>query len=102
MGCASLSALLARPSPASYGRPPSDFAAAGTVRSSPRSHGPAGEQTLPRQRHYKGTEAEQIWPETEQGMGVAGVIEGSSPKGVEGPEDNEWRHSLLRKIVYKR
>lgn len=40
--------------------------------------------------------------ETEQGRGVLGVIDGSSPKGVEGPSDIEWRHSLLRKIGYKR
>jgi adenosine/AMP kinase len=30
------------------------------------------------------------------------VIDGNSPKGVEGPTDIEWRHSLLRKIGYKR
>ena len=40
--------------------------------------------------------------ETEQGRGVLGVIDGSAPKGVEGPSDIEWRHSLLRKIGYKR
>ncbi len=40
--------------------------------------------------------------ETEQGRGVLGVIDGSVPKGVEGPSDIEWRHSLLRKIGYKR
>lgn len=40
--------------------------------------------------------------ETEQGRGVLGVIDGSAPKGVEGPADIEWRHSLLRKIGYKR
>jgi uncharacterized protein len=37
-----------------------------------------------------------------QGRGVMGVIDGSSPKGVEGPEDIAWRHDLLRKIAYKR
>jgi len=45
---------------------------------------------------------EVIIAETELGRGVLGVIDGSSPKGVEGPEDIEWRHSLLRKIGYKR
>ena len=39
---------------------------------------------------------------TEQGRGVLGVIDGSSPKGVEGEADVEWRHGLLRKIGYKR
>lgn len=39
---------------------------------------------------------------TAQGRGVLGVIDGESPKGVEGPADIEWRHSLLRKIGYKR
>jgi hypothetical protein len=39
---------------------------------------------------------------TEQGRGVLGVIDGSSPKGVEGPADAQWRHDLLRKFGYKR
>jgi adenosine/AMP kinase len=39
---------------------------------------------------------------SEQGQGVLGVIDGSSPKGVEGPTDVAWRHDLLRKIGYKR
>jgi len=39
---------------------------------------------------------------SEQGQGVLGVIDGSSPKGVEGPDDVAWRHDLLRKIGYKR
>jgi uncharacterized protein len=39
---------------------------------------------------------------TEQGHGVLGVVDGSSPKGVEGPEDVSWRHDLLREIGYKR
>ena len=43
-----------------------------------------------------------IVAETEQGRGGLGVIDGSSPKGVEGPSDVEWRHDLLRKIGYKR
>jgi len=40
--------------------------------------------------------------QSEQGRGVVGVIDGSSPKGVEGPSDVAWRHDLLRKIGYKR
>jgi uncharacterized protein len=39
---------------------------------------------------------------SEQGQGVLGVIDGSSPKGVEGPTDATGRHDLLRKIGYKR
>lgn len=45
---------------------------------------------------------EAIVAETEQGRGVLGVIDGSSPKGVEAQADKEWRHGLLRKIGYKR
>src|SRR5271169_6551485 len=45
---------------------------------------------------------EVIVAETEQGRGVLGVIDGSSPKGVESPTDVKWRHDLLRKIGYKR
>jgi adenosine/AMP kinase len=40
--------------------------------------------------------------QSEQGRGVLGVIDGSSPKGVEGQADIAWRHDLLRKIGYKR
>ena len=36
------------------------------------------------------------------GRGVRGVIEGVSPKGVEGPEDKSERLEFLRKIGYKR
>lgn len=39
---------------------------------------------------------------SEQGRGVLGVIDGSSPKGVERDTDITWRHDLLRKIGYKR
>jgi hypothetical protein len=45
---------------------------------------------------------EVIVAETGLGRGVLGVIDGSSPKGVETPADVEWRHGLLRKIGYKR
>ena len=40
--------------------------------------------------------------ESEQGRGVLGVIDGSSPKGVESQADIAWRRDLLRKIGYKR
>jgi hypothetical protein len=45
---------------------------------------------------------EVIVAETAQGRGVLGVVDGSSPKGVEGEAGREWRHGLLRKIGYKR
>jgi adenosine/AMP kinase len=45
---------------------------------------------------------EVIVAETEQGRGVLGVIDGSSPKGVESEADTEWRHDFLRKIGYKK
>lgn len=38
---------------------------------------------------------------TQQGRGVLGVVDGSSPKGVEGPEDVQRRKEFLRKIGYK-
>jgi uncharacterized protein len=38
----------------------------------------------------------------EQGGGVMGVIDGSAPRGIEGPDDIVARHSFLRKIGYKR
>ena len=38
---------------------------------------------------------------SEQGRGVLGVIDGSSPKGVEGPGDVQNRKEFLRKIGYK-
>src|SRR3954464_15543585 len=40
--------------------------------------------------------------ESEQGRGVLGVIDGTSPKGVETPEDVEQRRGFLRMIGYKR
>ena len=45
---------------------------------------------------------EVILAETEQGRGILGVIDGSSPRGIESANDREWRRSLLRKIGYKR
>jgi hypothetical protein len=38
----------------------------------------------------------------EQGNGVLGVIDGSSPRGIEAEADLAWRHDLLRRIGYKR
>lgn len=35
------------------------------------------------------------------GRGIVGVIDGSSPKGVEGDEDIAWRKGFLRAIGYK-
>lgn len=45
---------------------------------------------------------EVVVAETAQGRGVLGVIDGSSPKGVEDEAGKQWRHGLLRKIGYKR
>lgn len=45
---------------------------------------------------------EVIVAETEQGRGVLGVIDGSSPKGVETEADVKQRIALLRKFGYKR
>ena len=39
---------------------------------------------------------------SEQGGGVLGVIDGSAPKGVEGPADVGARQEFLRKIGYKK
>jgi hypothetical protein len=44
---------------------------------------------------------EVILAESGQGRGVLGVIDGSSPEGVEGPADVRWRKDFLRKIGYK-
>ena len=40
--------------------------------------------------------------ETEQGRGILGVVDGSSPKGVEDAAGVAWRQELLKKIGYKR
>ena len=42
-----------------------------------------------------------IIAQSEQGRGVLGVIDGSSPKGVETPADVAARKEFLRKIGYK-
>lgn len=43
-----------------------------------------------------------IVAQTEQGRGILGVIDGSSPKGLETEADAQWRRDFLRKIGYKR
>lgn len=45
---------------------------------------------------------EVIIAETQQGGGILGVIDGESPKGIEGERDKEERSSFLRAIGYKR
>lgn len=45
---------------------------------------------------------EVIVAESEQGRGVLGVIDGSSPKAIETGQDAQARHGFLRKIGYKR
>ena len=42
-----------------------------------------------------------IVAETDLGRGVVGVIDGSSPKGVEAEKDVAWRKGFLRTIGYK-
>jgi hypothetical protein len=42
-----------------------------------------------------------IVAESEQGRGLAGVIDGFSPKGIEGEDDIAWRKGFLRQIGYK-
>lgn len=44
---------------------------------------------------------EVILAETAQGRGILGVVDGASPKGVEGEEDIAWRKKFLRQIGYK-
>lgn len=45
---------------------------------------------------------EVVVAQSEQGRGVLGVIDGSSPKGVEDETGVAWRHEILRKFGYKR
>ncbi len=45
---------------------------------------------------------EVIVAQSEQGRGILGVIDGSSPAGVETEEDAKKRHGFLRMIGYKR
>ncbi len=44
---------------------------------------------------------EVILAQTEQGRAVLGVVDGSSSKGVEGPEEAKRRREFVRKIGYK-
>jgi adenosine/AMP kinase len=44
---------------------------------------------------------EVIVAKTDQGRGVLGVVDGFSPKGVEGADDVAWRKNFLRQIGYK-
>ena len=44
---------------------------------------------------------EVIVAETEQGRGILGVVDGSSPVGIEGEDDIAWRKGFLRTIGYK-
>lgn len=42
-----------------------------------------------------------IVTQTGQGRAVLGVVDGSSPKGVEGADEAKRRHEFVRKIGYK-
>ena len=44
---------------------------------------------------------EVVVAETEQGRGIMGVVDGSSPKGVEEEQDKAARKALLRNFGYK-
>jgi len=44
---------------------------------------------------------EVIIAKSSQGRGIMGVIDGETPKGIEGEEDIAWRKDFLRKIGYK-
>jgi hypothetical protein len=44
---------------------------------------------------------EVVVAETEQGRGILGVVDGSSPLGIEVDEDIAWRKGFLRMIGYK-
>ena len=46
--------------------------------------------------------AEVIIAGSATGRGIVGVIDGSRPKGVEGPDGVAWRTALLRRFGYKR
>ena len=45
--------------------------------------------------------AKVILAQVEEGSAVLGVVDGSIPKGIEGPEDIAWRKDFLRQIGYK-
>jgi hypothetical protein len=42
-----------------------------------------------------------IIAESNGGKAVLGVVDGESPKGIEGEEDITWRKNFLRQIGYK-
>lgn len=42
-----------------------------------------------------------IITETAQGRGILGVVDGSSPQGMESEQDIKWRKDFLRTIGYK-
>lgn len=44
---------------------------------------------------------EVIVSQTSQGRGVLGVVDGASPKGLEGAEESRHRRDFVRKIGYK-
>jgi len=44
---------------------------------------------------------EVVVAQTKNGRAILGVVDGSSPKGVEGPEDAKRRREFVRKIGYK-
>jgi uncharacterized protein len=44
---------------------------------------------------------EVVLVETGQGRGILGVVDGFSPRGVEGEPDIAWRKGFLRQIGYK-
>ncbi len=45
---------------------------------------------------------EVICAETQQGRGILGVVDGFSPKGVEGEDGIAWRKKILRDFGYKK
>jgi adenosine/AMP kinase len=45
---------------------------------------------------------EAVVVQTDQGRGILGVVDGSSPRGVEAGDDIEGRNAFLRSIGYKR
>ncbi len=48
-----------------------------------------------------GNPLELIVARSDQGAGILGVIDGSMPLGVEGPDDKKARKELLRRFGYK-
>ena len=44
---------------------------------------------------------EVVVAETDRGRGILGVVDGSSPRGIDDEGEIKWRKDLLRKIGYK-